>query len=689
MKKFLIIWFFLLFALVSSAQNDYFLFIQSENNQPYYVQTGGKTLSSSAIGHLIISGLKDSIYTLHIGFPKNLFHEQLFQIRINKKDAGYQLKNLGAEGWALFNIQTLQSTKPQQVEAKKQTISYGDIKKTDVFSTLMAGLVNDSAVLYTSIAKAEPVAVSSKTSFPDTTIAVNDIVKQEEANKKDRLIVKNETIKPVEKVTPDTPKIEVNREDTSKIMTGLPKQNDIAKKDTAIAKSEIVKQEKVMDSSIAKSDIAKKEEFQKKDTVITIKELAKEPLVVNDSKPVIDSLSKSRSITDSSTATRPSELKSLIIWFSETKTGKGTELVYFDMTAPDKIDTIRILIPQEETIPGKELKKDDKVDSSETKKEVQKSGAGKFIGKIFGKKNSTESKDSANKSQPESNEFTVKVTTVETVQNRKLTDSAVAKNKTKDDAGTGKVEINENQKETREQKNNSGNFLDKIFGKKNTAKPSAADSISKSRSAQNTSTVKVTTIENRKSSDSIVSAGRNDKSDESTAEVEKLKKDQEKAEKTSTERFFGKIFGKKKNDPRKDSAMKGEANQSSIKVTTIESTKRVDTTRTGDAKKKVAIVNSDCNDFATDDDIEKLKVKMLSKKSIDGQIVEAKKFFKTKCLSTKQVKALSTLYKTDADKYKLFDASYPFVSDSSNFMDLVVLLNEVYYINRFIAMVRM
>ena len=47
MKKLLILGNFLLLTLVLRAQHDYFLFIQSENNQPYYVQKG-KTLSSSA-----------------------------------------------------------------------------------------------------------------------------------------------------------------------------------------------------------------------------------------------------------------------------------------------------------------------------------------------------------------------------------------------------------------------------------------------------------------------------------------------------------------------------------------------------------------------------------------------------------------------------------------------------------------
>jgi hypothetical protein len=47
------------------------------------------------------------------------------------------------------------------------------------------------------------------------------------------------------------------------------------------------------------------------------------------------------------------------------------------------------------------------------------------------------------------------------------------------------------------------------------------------------------------------------------------------------------------------------------------------------------------------------------------------------------------MFRTDEGKYKLFDAAYPFVSDTNNFKDLAGLLSEEYYINRFKAMVRM
>ena len=79
---------------------------------------------------------------------------------------------------------------------------------------------------------------------------------------------------------------------------------------------------------------------------------------------------------------------------------------------------------------------------------------------------------------------------------------------------------------------------------------------------------------------------------------------------------------------------------------------------------------------------------MLLVASDDDRIVLAKKVFKQKCFSVKQVRALSELFKTDEGKYKWFDAIYPFVSDSGNFSTLGELIKNDYYLNRFKAMLR-
>ena len=91
---------FLFTSIVGYAQQDYFVLIQSDNNQPFFVRVKDKTYTSSDIGHLIIPQLTDSTYTLVISFPKKAFPDQKFTLAINRKEAGYQLKNLGEKGWA-------------------------------------------------------------------------------------------------------------------------------------------------------------------------------------------------------------------------------------------------------------------------------------------------------------------------------------------------------------------------------------------------------------------------------------------------------------------------------------------------------------------------------------------------------------------------------------------------------------
>ena len=79
---------------------------------------------------------------------------------------------------------------------------------------------------------------------------------------------------------------------------------------------------------------------------------------------------------------------------------------------------------------------------------------------------------------------------------------------------------------------------------------------------------------------------------------------------------------------------------------------------------------------------------MLAVDSDDDKLVVARKLFRIKCFTTKQVKALSEVFPTDEGRYKLFDTAYPFVSDYGNFPQLAGLLTGQYYINRFKAMLR-
>jgi hypothetical protein len=100
---------------------------------------------------------------------------------------------------------------------------------------------------------------------------------------------------------------------------------------------------------------------------------------------------------------------------------------------------------------------------------------------------------------------------------------------------------------------------------------------------------------------------------------------------------------------------------------------------------KLVVVNSDCRNFATDYDVDRLRVKMLEISKDDDKIAAAKKIFKTKCFTTKQIRALSEVFTADASKYRFFETAYPFVSDD-HFRELTNLLADPVYNSKFKAM---
>lgn len=103
----------------------------------------------------------------------------------------------------------------------------------------------------------------------------------------------------------------------------------------------------------------------------------------------------------------------------------------------------------------------------------------------------------------------------------------------------------------------------------------------------------------------------------------------------------------------------------------------------------IVLMNSDCTRFASELDVDKLRVLLIKEKEDDDRTFIAKKVFRTRCFTTRQIKGLTELFTGEASKYMFLDAAYPFVSDSGNFKTLIGLFSDPYYINRFKALVRM
>ncbi len=200
-KKLLFLFFYLSFVVLSSfSQQNHFIYLQTENRQPFYVKLDKKILSSSASGYIIIPKLQEGNYIMAIGFPKNEWPEQTVTCTVNKKDAGYLLKNFGDKVWGIFNLQTMEVIMSGVKAAENENVGIED--KNDIFSNTLSNVVNDPSIVRKieekSAVKEEvkPVLVENKKEVQIDTPTNIVIAPVEDKKIEDKPVVKEE-IKPV------------------------------------------------------------------------------------------------------------------------------------------------------------------------------------------------------------------------------------------------------------------------------------------------------------------------------------------------------------------------------------------------------------------------------------------------------------------------------------------------------------
>ena len=146
MNGFMVILFSCLSIVLHGQQPGNLILIDAENKQAFTVRLGDQLYSSSGQGQLVLSPLKDSVYRLHIRFPRTAIVEQVFPITLRRKDLGFQLK--GKDNvWVLYNWQNKETIHPIHEVDSSRLLEQG-IKRDDGFSRLMASVVNDTAVMY-------------------------------------------------------------------------------------------------------------------------------------------------------------------------------------------------------------------------------------------------------------------------------------------------------------------------------------------------------------------------------------------------------------------------------------------------------------------------------------------------------------------------------------------------------------
>lgn len=158
-----------------NVQSKYFVYLQTEPAQPFYIKINNQNISANSSGYLILPQLKDGDYKLTVGFPQNKYPEQTFDFRIDSKDKGYLIKNFGNEGWGLFDLQTMAVQKPvaavDNAVAQAQPKAQPDDNVSD-FTKVLSKAANDPSLLEKS--KPEPVVEKPK---PDP-VAEKPVIKE-------------------------------------------------------------------------------------------------------------------------------------------------------------------------------------------------------------------------------------------------------------------------------------------------------------------------------------------------------------------------------------------------------------------------------------------------------------------------------------------------------------------------------
>ncbi len=318
---------FLILSVTGFSQKIYFVYLQTENEQPFYVRMDKSTYSSSASGYLILPKLKDSTYSFTIGFPQNKWPEQKFSVGMNKKDHGYLVKNFGDKGWGLFDLQTLAVQMSAGASAKIN--SNTENKEVSPFTDILAKAADDPSIKETMIIS----AVAEKgtgTSVKETekketaAIEINNTVTEKPAGKTDPVIVKKEEPKVETRIEPLKETVEksepvIVKKEEPKVEDKVPVKEQAEKAEPVIVKTEESKKE------IKEQPASKQEE-----TVGT---------VTNNYKP------------------------STIIKRSETPVTEGVGIVFIDQDNKGASDTISLIIPDPKPVvapkedPVKEEKK--------------------------------------------------------------------------------------------------------------------------------------------------------------------------------------------------------------------------------------------------------------------------------------------------------------------------------------------
>jgi hypothetical protein len=304
MKKLLFLSILLCLFVFSQAQRVYFVYLQSDSGAPFYVKLGDKIHSSSSMGYLLLSNLKDSAYQIRVGMHGQNKTEPVFNVSVNNTDRGFLIKNFD-QGLSLFDLSTLEIIAAQPVAGKTEEYT----TRTDNFTKSLSQAANDPSLLTETVVKKtvakEKVALQEK----QPEVAKPAIVISESTPPQQRIV---DTIQANEAV--GVVGVTDKKEDT---IAKTINANEVSIATSANDTATLVVQKQVIDT-IQKSEVQQPE------------------------KPAIV---ESTTITTSPSSEEPMPYKrSTVLRRSESSTSEGFGLTFVDQYDSGS-DTVRLLIP--------------------------------------------------------------------------------------------------------------------------------------------------------------------------------------------------------------------------------------------------------------------------------------------------------------------------------------------------------
>jgi Domain of unknown function (DUF4476) len=302
MKKLFKLFVFLVLASASlKAQKVYFIYLQTDNQQPFYARMGEKIYNSTPSGYLILSNLRDSNYSLNIGIQGSQVPDQPYSLTVSKKDQGFLIKNFGDKGWGLFNLTTMATIMPVSKSANPAQTVKTEKREDNAFTNLLAKVAGDSTI------KEKPIIEKPVEQKAEMT-AVNTEKKEDVKNDAKEIIPsKQDEVKKGIIVAPvlinDKPKV-----DSPVVKEQVQESNNAAQ----------MKEDSILAAKNKESELLKQEESRKQDSI---------------------EKAKAQAITD------VEYKKSVVKLKSESSTTAGIGLVFLDIISDQVADTIRVLIP--------------------------------------------------------------------------------------------------------------------------------------------------------------------------------------------------------------------------------------------------------------------------------------------------------------------------------------------------------